>query len=82
MMVYLKMGKPAFFARLVLTIICENFFHTHWSYFGAMFRMVPAIKRRPSLDFASGYGKALDEYGSDLDLVRLGTVYAHLNPLM
>ena len=34
-------------------------------------RLPAAMKRRPSLDsFNTGYGKALDEYGSDLDLVR------------
>lgn len=49
----------------------------HFSNFGGMFRLPSAIKRRPSLDFASGYGKALDEYGSDLDLVRPGTAHAH-----
>ena len=33
-------------------------------------RLLPATKRRTSLDSDTGYGKALDEYGSDLDMVR------------
>ena len=48
------------------------------SHAGRMSRFPSAMKRRPSLDFASGYGKALDEYGSDLDLVRLRFAHAHV----